>query len=245
MNYFSYSTLKEHLWLSRVVGPWEEKKVIQFITSSGNFCGFRQSAFFALFKDPKDKRWDLNLSQHSSSHKTILLTDDSKDESKWICPIPPEWGEMIFFSLPCRKKIHLLLCFLYDSTLNTSGTKHEHVWVSTHQRVLWHKLSVLQLNSILILSLERKGSYRGGAPSHKTALLPLQILVPNPGCHPYPGPPAGYKFKVRSTSSFRLHQLAREANGSQEKYLLNRLPISYKKTELGNSQMEEQSRARW
>lgn len=50
------------MWLSRVVEPcrsggtWEERKVIQFITSSGKVCGFRQSNFFALFKDPKDKR---------------------------------------------------------------------------------------------------------------------------------------------------------------------------------------------
>lgn len=37
-------------------GTWEERKVIPFITSSGKVCGFRQSKFFALFKDPKDNR---------------------------------------------------------------------------------------------------------------------------------------------------------------------------------------------
>lgn len=42
------------MWLSRVVGPWrsdetwEERKGIEFITSSAKVCGFMQSKFFAL-----------------------------------------------------------------------------------------------------------------------------------------------------------------------------------------------------
>lgn len=129
--------------------------------------------------------------------------------SNEFLPDSSRGGKMIFFP-PFPKKIHLFPCFHYDShsiLLTFLVIKHEHVCEFPHTKEFCDKLSVLQCNLILTPCPWRDiRSSRGRAP-YKIAPPPPSDASPKSRLSPVLRPAAGYKSKVRSTSSLGCSQI--------------------------------------
>lgn len=158
-----------------------------------------QSIITESFLTPVAQCWDNNFlysgrGSHHSSHHCASLVAVCKLKKKKQNSFPPAKGKIQF-----SPRVGFFLCVPFTFTQNTSLLTHvTSVWRLSLSSCVWHQLSDLQLNSLLlILSIQKE------CQSHKTS----------PTCHfRAPGPDPGYDG---------FQELCQELGGETNTYFLS------------------------